>query len=60
MSVSPISFDEAKRQANITKHNIDFVGCEVIFDSPMLTSIDKRITYKEQRLQSYGILNNQV
>ncbi|WP_439234499.1 BrnT family toxin [Lonepinella koalarum] len=55
-----ISYDENKRITNITKHGIDFVGCEVIFDHPMLTIEDKRLFYGEQRLQSYGILHHQV
>lgn len=55
-----ISYDEEKRLINIEKHGIDFIGCETIFDQPMLTQEDNRYTYGEQRLQSFGILNNQV
>lgn len=56
----PISYDEDKRLTNINKHGIDFIGCESIFDNPMLTDEDNRIHYGEQRLQSYGILDNRV
>lgn len=55
-----ITYDENKRLANIANHGIDFIGCETIFDNPMLTSEDNRYDYGEQRLQSYGILGNQV
>ncbi|TWV81502.1 BrnT family toxin [Moraxella sp. VT-16-12] len=56
----PISYDETKRLTNIDKHGIDFIGCETIFDNPMLTYEDNRFDYGEMRLQSYGILGNQV
>lgn len=55
-----ISYDEDKRLANLEKHGIDFIGAESIFDNPMLTNEDTRYQYGEQRLQSYGVLNNQV
>lgn len=56
----PISYDEQKRLLNIENHGIDFIGSEVIFDNPMLTQADTRVNYNEQRLQSYGILENRV
>lgn len=56
----PISYDEAKRLLNIKNHGIDFVGSEVVFDNPMLTQVDSRVYYGEQRLQSYGILGDKV
>lgn len=40
-----ISYDEEKRLINIEKHGIDFIGCETIFDQPMLTQEDNRYTY---------------
>ena len=56
-----ITFDEAKRQANIVKHNgIDLAQCECIFDSPMLTQEDSRNAYGEQRLASLGWLGGRV
>ena len=55
-----ITWDEAKRQANITKHGIDFVDCEALFDAPLVTREDNREAYGEQRLQSYGLINNTV
>lgn len=56
----PISYDETKRLLNIENHGIDFIGCEVIFDNPMITQVDSRVYYGEERLQSYGILGNRV
>ncbi len=56
-----ITFDEAKRRANIAKHNgIDLAQCECIFDSPMLTQEDSRNVYGEQRLASLGWLGGRV
>lgn len=62
MSTPPmlISYDENKRLANIEKHGIDFIGSQVIFDNPMITQVDGRVYYGEERLQSYGILGNRV
>lgn len=56
----PISYDENKRLANIEKHGIDFIGSQVIFDNPMITQVDGRVYYGEERLQSYAILGNRV
>ena len=44
-----ITYDVAKRQANIAKHGIDFADCEAVFDSPMLTAEDARSAYGEQK-----------
>jgi uncharacterized DUF497 family protein len=55
-----ITWDEAKRQTNIAKHGIDFVGAEVIFDHPMVTREDERAHYGEQRLQSLALLEGRV
>lgn len=45
----PISYDENKRLANIEKHGIDFIGSQVIFDNPMITQVDGRVYYGEER-----------
>jgi len=56
-----ITYDEAKRQANIVKHDgIDLAQCECLFDSPMLTREDARDAYGEQRLASLGWLSDRV
>ena len=54
------TWDEAKRQANITKHGIDFADCETVFDAPLITQEDTREHYAEQRLQSYGLIHGIV
>lgn len=55
-----ITYDENKRLANIEKHHIDFVGCEVIFEGLTLTREDNRHDYGEIRFQTLGLLNGVV
>jgi uncharacterized DUF497 family protein len=50
-----ITYDEAKRRANIQKHGIDFAECGAIFDAPMQTKEDDRLPYGEIRLRSLGL-----
>jgi uncharacterized DUF497 family protein len=45
-----ITFDEAKRQANIRQHGLDFMGCETVFDGPVISWDDARTAYGEQRI----------
>ena len=46
-----ISWDYAKRRANLGKHGIDLAELESVFDYPMLTVEDDRENYGEPRLQ---------
>lgn len=55
-----ISYDEAKRQANIRKHGIDLAECAAIFDSPLLSREDRRADYGERRIASLGMLHGRV
>lgn len=55
-----VTFDEAKRVANISKHGIDLAQCESAFDFPMVTCEDNREAYGEQRLKSFAWWNNRV
>jgi uncharacterized protein len=55
-----ITWDEAKRQANIAKHGLDFVGCEAIFDYPVISLEDTRDAYGEQRINLLGWLDGRV
>jgi len=50
-----ITFDESKRLTNMEKHQIDFIGCEVIFAGATLTREDTRCDYGETRLQTLGL-----
>ena len=54
------TWDEAKRQGNMAKHGLDFVGCDAVFDAPVLTWEDARQAYGEQRINLLGWLHGQV
>lgn len=55
-----ITWDEAKRQANLRKHKIDLAVLEPVFDLPMVTVEDARESYGEIRLQSLGMWQGRV
>ncbi|MBL8248616.1 MAG: BrnT family toxin [Candidatus Competibacter sp.] len=54
-----ITWDEPKRLENLRKHEMDFVGCEAVFDHPVLTQEDTRDAYGEQRMNLIGWLHGQ-
>jgi uncharacterized protein len=53
-------WDEAKRQSNIHKHGIDFVGIEKAFAGTTLTILDDRFDYGESRFMTLGMLSGRV
>ena len=53
-------WDEAKNQANIRKHGVDFRDAVKIFQGPTLDRIDRRFDYGEERTFSLGDLDGQV
>jgi len=55
-----LTWDENKRQANIAKHGVDFMGCDAIFDGPVLSEEDGRQAYGEQRINVLGWLHGQL
>ena len=55
-----VSWDEPKRQLNINDHQLDFTGCDGVFDGPVITFEDDRLAYGEQRLNLLGLLGGQV
>lgn len=54
------TWDETKRLRNIKNHGLDFVGCEAIFDGPVVSWDDDRASYREQRINLLGWLNGIV
>jgi len=54
------SWDKNKNQRNIQKHGIDFSDSTEIFNYPMLTGIDRRKNYSEDRWVGIGILKGIV
>ena len=49
-------WDEDKNEINIQKHGIDFVDVPEMFKYPMVTDIDNRKDYGEERWVGVGIL----
>ena len=55
-----ITWDKNKRQRNIREHGLDFVGCDAVFDSPVVAWDDDRKAYGELRINLLGFLNGVV
>ncbi|WP_341527454.1 BrnT family toxin [Nostoc sp. UHCC 0302] len=53
-------WDERKNQSNITKHGFDFADAFRIFNLPMLTYLDQREDYGEDRYIAIGLLDGRV
>jgi len=51
-------WDEGKRQSNIRKHGIDFIGIEKVFAGETVTILDDRFDYGEFRFVTVGLLRN--
>jgi uncharacterized protein len=52
-------WDENKRQKVIEEHGVDFLYAALIFDGPVLTSIDNRRDYGEVRELSIGLVDDE-
>jgi uncharacterized DUF497 family protein len=53
-------WDEAKNEDNIRKHGFDFADAAEVFDLPMLTRVDTREAYAENRFVGIGFLRQGV
>jgi uncharacterized DUF497 family protein len=53
-------WDEEKNQENTLKHGLDFADAWEIFDAPMITALDTREDYGEDRWIGVGFLKNFV
>ena len=53
-------WDEEKRRANIITHGFDFSDSWEIFEGPMLTGLDEREDYGEDRWIGIGFLRTIV
>jgi uncharacterized DUF497 family protein len=54
------TWDEPKRLRNVRVHGLDFVGCEAVFDGPVVTLEDDREEYAELRINLLGWLGGVV
>jgi uncharacterized DUF497 family protein len=55
-----VEWDEAKREENLRKHGIDFVGVETLIEGFTATIEDDRLDYGEQRFVTFGIMEGRV
>ncbi len=53
-------WDEEKNQANIQKHGLDFADAAEMFDAPMLTALDDRQDYGEDRWIGIGMTRSRI
>ncbi len=53
-------WDDEKRQTNIRKHGIDFIGVESAFDDVRWTIMDDRFDYGEIRSVTFAFLESRV
>lgn len=53
-------WDEAKRRSNHKKHGLDFRDAAKVFEKPMVTAVDNRQEYGEERYISLGMLEDVV
>ena len=53
-------WDEEKNQTNIRQHGFDFNDVSSAFDAPMITNLDLRQEYTEERWIGIGLLQGRV
>ncbi len=53
-------WDEAKNGTNIRKHGIDFADVKDMFNHPMLTLLDDREDYEEERWVGIGWMHQLI
>ena len=53
-------WDEKKRKANLRKHGFDFIDAPNVLEGVILTVLDDRKEYDEERFISLGLLKSTV
>ena len=53
-------WDEGKRELNLLKHGLDFADTHGMFASPMLSALDTRYDYGEDRWLGIGLLQGRI
>ena len=53
-------WDERKRRTNAARHGLDFMDAKEMFRGPMLTALDIRDTYGEDRWTGIGMCQGRV
>ena len=53
-------WDERKNSSNLLKHGLSFEEAQLIFEGPVLTRLDQRRDYGEQRKLGIGLIREVV
>ncbi len=53
-------WDERKREANLSHHNVDFVDVLALFEGTTLEIVDERFDYGETRIRCLGEIEGRV
>ena len=57
MNPESFEWDPRKNAINVAKHGLSFAEVLQAFDRPLLTALDTRFDYGEDRWQSVGVTN---
>jgi uncharacterized DUF497 family protein len=60
LAAADFIWDEAKKRVKIAKHGIDFRRAILIFEQPTLDRVDFRTHYGERRVNSLGLLGQEI
>jgi len=60
MYLMKFEWNESKNKLNFKKHSITFEDAKVVFDSPLLTLLDNREDYGEDRWIGIGMIKSIV
>ncbi|MBF0266279.1 MAG: BrnT family toxin [Gammaproteobacteria bacterium] len=52
-----IEYDHNKRNITLAERGLDFAHCDQLFDAPHIDIIDNRFKYGEQRVITYGFMD---
>ncbi|MEW6262683.1 MAG: BrnT family toxin [Thermodesulfobacteriota bacterium] len=55
-----LTWDEAKRKANLRKHGLDFRDTPEMFEGPMVIDLDDSTEHGEERLIGFGYIKGRV
>jgi uncharacterized DUF497 family protein len=53
-------WDESKNNENIRKHGLDFADAWQVFENPLLSKLDDREDYAEDRWIGVGMMSNGI
>ena len=55
-----LEWDDGKNRSNVEKHGLSFEDAKEIFQAPMLTALDTRLDYGEDRWVGVGSLRGRI